>query len=403
MRRWPRLLLVVFRVGPLVCCFGLGLLIGCAEKPPAPNTQQETTTASETGRPQESLRASGYAGADDAAEGSAKDASPSVTPDGAETGLLLFTDQRDTVVLVSRAGEVLRRFPVPGRTRLELAELLPTGDLAVLSVDEGVAVLGPGGRILWSADLAAHHDFEGLPDGSLLVCTHEEREWRGRRVRFDSLVQVSPSEQRLRWSSWDQREALLKLCPPSALDELTTSPVDGVFDRFHLNCIEVLPDTELGRRDSRFRAGNLLLCLRNADLLVILDADTLAPTWSWGPGELDFPHHPSLGTDGRLVVFDNGWHRGHSRVIELDPVAREVTWSWAAAPPRSFFTKTRGAVQRLGKGRLLLTESEKGRLLEVSRDGVVRWAMDNPLRAENGRRRIYRASRVPEGALRTNR
>jgi len=37
------------------------------------------------------------------------------------------------------------------------------------------------------------------------------------------------------------------------------------YDYFHLNTITVLPETPLGIKDDRFRAGNLLVCFRNVN------------------------------------------------------------------------------------------------------------------------------------------
>lgn len=59
------------------------------------------------------------------------------------------------------------------------------------------------------------------------------------------------------------------------------------YDYYHLNIIKVLPDTALGRKDKRFQQGNCLFCLRNADLILILNKDTKDIVWSFGPGVLD--------------------------------------------------------------------------------------------------------------------
>ena len=116
--------------------------------------------------------------------------------------------------------------------------------------------------------------------------------------------------------------------------------------------------------------------------------------WSWGPGELDGPHMPTLLDDGRLLVFDNGTDRDHSRIIELDPVSLEVTWEYRADPPSSFHSKWRGSSQRLPNGNTLICESDRGRVFEVTPEGETVWEFWNPdLRGER-RRGIYRFMRV---------
>lgn len=50
--------------------------------------------------------------------------------------------------------------------------------------------------------------------------------------------------------------------------------------------------------------------------------------WYWGLGELDNPHHPSLFDNGRILIFDNSSRRKYSRIIDLDPFAREIVYEF---------------------------------------------------------------------------
>ena len=172
-------------------------------------------------------------------------------------------------------------------------------------------------------------------------------------------------------------------------------PANQSFEYYHLNTIELLPENELGHRDPRFRAGNWLVSLRNANVVVILDRVTREVVWSWGPGEIELQHMPTLLENGNLLIFDNGTERGFSRVLELDPVAKEIAWRYQADPPEAFFSKWRGANQRLSNGNTLITESERGRVFEVTRDGEIVWEFWNPEVVDGKRKRIYRFTRVP--------
>ncbi len=62
-----------------------------------------------------------------------------------------------------------------------------------------------------------------------------------------------------------------------------------------------------------------------------------------------------------------------------------------------FFTRTRGFVQQLDGGRLLLTLSEEGRVLEYDSVGdlVFEWA--SPLRSKGPRSALYRVVASPAG------
>ena len=161
----------------------------------------------------------------------------------------------------------------------------------------------------------------------------------------------------------------------------------------------------LGERDDRFRAGNLLVCFRNVNLVAVLDRESLEVTWGWGPGELELPHMPTMLENGNLLIYDNGPFRGWSRVIELEPASGEIVWEWPAEEDRgarTFFSEWRGSGQRLPNGNTLICESERGRVFEVTPEGELVWEFWNPELVEGRRRRIYRMLRVPEAALGNN-
>jgi hypothetical protein len=56
----------------------------------------------------------------------------------------------------------------------------------------------------------------------------------------------------------------------------------------------------------------------------------------------------------------------------------------------------RGDAQALPNGNVLITESTKGRVLEITRAGEIVWEFWSPTRGEaNRRRQIYRMLRLP--------
>ena len=138
-----------------------------------------------------------------------------------------------------------------------------------------------------------------------------------------------------------------------------------------------------------------MISLRNADTIVILDRDSLAPVWHWGEGDLELPHDPTWLPDGRLLVFYNGSRRGYSRVLEVEPQTGEVAWRYPDGDTGSLFSEWRGSSQRLPGGNTLVCESERGHVLEVTPGGQVVWEFWNPELGEKGRKRIYRFTRLP--------
>ena len=171
------------------------------------------------------------------------------------------------------------------------------------------------------------------------------------------------------------------------------APGAAAFDYLHPNTVTFLPRTPLGDIDERFRAGNLLVCFRNVNLVAILDQDHLRVVWSW-QGRLERPHHPPMLENGHILIFDNGVVRGYSSVVELDPLRGEVVWEYQGDPPESFYSKTKGSAQRLPNGNTLICEGAPGRVFEVTRDGEVVWEWLNPLVRDDHRGSVYRMSRI---------
>lgn len=388
---------------PAVLLFVLG---ACGSPEPVPAPADEDVEL-------EALKALPYLQWDDNAD----PASRGVTihdPDRAWPGINLFTDDARRGFAVDMRGRVVHRWQLPDRyRRCEHIELLDDGDAIFVCTGQGMVRLAPDSSVVWQRRLRVHHDVAALPDGGFLVpYSARARRHQGWDVVFDAIGHLSADGELL--DSWSSHELLPAIAPhvaPRSVDRQRPEDEaqERAFDYFHLNSIEVLPETELGRRDRRFRAGNLMLCLRNVNLIVILDPTTRELLWHWGPGHLDKPHMPTLLDNGHVLVFDNGASSGRSRVLEVEPVSGEIVWSYPQAPSREapdsgepgevFFSKWRGSNQRLPNGNTLICESERGRALEVTPDGEVVWEFWNPQVRDGKRKRIYRMARVAPSKL----
>jgi outer membrane protein assembly factor BamB len=171
-----------------------------------------------------------------------------------------------------------------------------------------------------------------------------------------------------------------------------------LYDLFHTNTVEIVEkDTKIADK------GNILICLRNLDLIAIVDPLEERVVWSWGQGLLDRPHQPTILENGNILIFDNGMGRDHSRVIEYDPDQGKIVWEYLADPPEDFHSRTRGANQRLPNGNTLITESSKGRVFEVTGDGEIVWEFFNPhfgkRKKEVRRKTIYRMVRLEPASI----
>ena len=397
------------------------LAVGCGE------TQIEDAPRRSAPAPTDlsDLVALGYGGWDPLAEGA--DASGSAgSPIGAAPwpGERVFTDDRSTVYAVNEAGEVRETLFVPRRTQVEFARPLQGGRMLTLSVDEGIDLFEPDGTLVWSLDLAAHHEAAVVPrDGDVAgarlfaVAVHDARSFRGRIVRFDSVVfveeatgQVSSAPGFEPWSTWEHREALdaaaagpahpLSVPPTKGrpISEPEATSEDGgksgpIYDYFHLNGIAFEGPQ------------SMVVCLRNVSVVAAIALPGGTVRWALEPGLLDWPHAPSIvqgpGDGPSVLVFDNGTHRGFSRVLLVDPTDSSVQFEWKGTPERPLWTRTRGFVEELPNRHLLVTESERGRCVEIDRHGRIVWEFLNPeVRGaagaeEHARRRIYRLAARP--------
>ena len=301
--------------------------------------------------------------------------------------------------------------------------ILENGDLIVYREDMGIERLDWDGKILWHVRTGVHHEIYPLPDGSFYALVRRTVAHRGLDTRFSEITRFSGDGEVVEtWSAYEHLDDIkLALDTLSFLDtvldsiqeigislaEMDTlppgvhrakSPGRPLYDYFHMNTVSILPETLAGRVDPRFRAGNLLTCFRNVNQIAILDRESMEIVWAWGEGELEWPHHPTMLDDGRILIFDNGVVREFSRVIEIDPISLTIEWEYVGDPPGSFYSRTRGSAQRLPNGNTLVCEGDRGRCFEITRAGEIVWEWVNPATDDKGHRaQIYRMMRyAPE-------
>ncbi len=298
------------------------------------------------------------------------------------------------------------------------AHMLENGDLLALKKHQQLLRLDWGSQLLWKIDLKAHHDISVENDGSIYTLIRETETYRGFTVSFDGICHLAENGQEI--VSWRTSEALDDLVrglnPAVFLDTVLDSILGasskqpkgagalrkalkdsrrGGLDYFHMNTVGVLPETPLGKEDPRFRRGNLLVCFRNVNQIAVLEKGTFRVLWAWGEGQLEWPHHPTMLPKGHILVFDNGVRRRYSRVVELDPVSEAIVWQYVADPPEDFFSLSRGSAQRLPNGNTLITDSNNGRVFEITPEGEIVWVWLNPVIQRGHRETVYRMLRFP--------
>jgi hypothetical protein len=264
------------------------------------------------------------------------------------------------------------------------------------------------GRLLWRRPLPAHHDLELTPDGRVAALTEHHR----LMPAFHPSVPIRDHYVVLLGKDGSLLERLsltdVLLASPEVFHFQEVRPqtkLDTVeIDLLHANSLEWMRRPSLFDRDPIYGASHVLVCLRHQDSVVILDWETRRVVFAWGQGVLSGPHDATLLENGNILLFDNGLDRKRSRVVEIDPLRREIVWEYTAPEEPDFFTVTRGSAQRLPNGNTLITDSEAGRIFEVTREGDVVWDFRNPNTSRKGEPIVVvRARRLSEFDLEAHR
>lgn len=328
-------------------------------------------------------------------------------------GYTLFTttDEED-VYLVDMEGKLIHVWPTRSSN---LAELKPNGNLVYGSNYRGVEELDWEGNTVWYYTCDYHHDFAITgPNSIMILAGGRHRDFsrpdvfegcaEGLSFLADYCIEIDTRTFSRKWQWWSHEHI-------KELQEIGIPfprPVDihskGRWgDIFHCNTLDVLPDTELGRRDPRFRAGNMMFSYRQLSTIGIVDRDTGDIVWIWGPGELDGQHQPEMIPEidpltgqrmegaGNILVFDNGrYERDYSRVIEVNPVTNEIVWS----SPENWYSWHISGAQRLANGNTFICDGPHGRLFEITPDGDTVWEYVNPYSAGGDSRRLAMKDRI---------
>ena len=306
-------------------------------------------------------------------------------PGVAYPGLNLYVSGHAAeAVLMDMHGQTLHRWRYPLRrlwpdlardpnmAKLEYwrrARLLPDGSLLAIYEGQGLVKLDARSQVLWAYRGGIHHDLDLTPDGTIWALAREGGggALADYAVAFDAAGRLRRKVSILECFARSPWAPLLRRMPAAG-------------DLLHTNTLEVL-DGRFADRDPAFRKGNLLVSVLKLDALAVLDPDRRTVVWA-RTGSWRRQHQPTFLDDGNLLLFDNlGAGPGRSRVLEIDPRTARTVWQYGGRRNDDLYSKTLGSCQRLPNGNTLITESENGRAVEVTRDGRIVWEFHSPHRA----------------------
>ncbi|MEM9387134.1 MAG: arylsulfotransferase family protein [Pseudomonadota bacterium] len=289
--------------------------------------------------------------------------------------------------------------PVPDtHTYFRYARVLADGDLLVVydGVGDtphgyGVVRMDRASKPRWTYLERAHHALDVLPDGRIVTMIHAinhapiPRAGYLRPPRIDDALVVLSAE-----GEEQQRIELLPAFVNSPFEGmlglLPFYLLEGSGDFLHANDVEAVT-ASWAAASPHGEVGQVMVSMREPGVLALIDLASETMTWALR-GPWIGQHDPDLLPNGHVLLYDNGgWFGpgGRSRILEIDPQTQAHAWQYTGTSDAPFHSAIRGVQQRLANGNTLITETQRGRLLEVTPSGDIVWEYLNPARATTER------------------
>lgn len=322
-----------------------------------------------------------------------------VDADGMQPGLTLLTswwkEEGAWVMkarLIDREGTVHYEWKLDGEElfadsrRMEPyihgTHLFPDGDL-MLNVEYGGTVrLDACSDIKWQLPERGHHSIERDDEGNFWIPSLSPERRRGSEQYPDGYPGLGLVWGEPIMNATEDGKVLDKI---NVLDVLYENNLQRHFvktgsyrgDVTHMNDVEPLSPSMAGEYPL-FEAGDLLVSLRNIDLVFVMDPETREVKWSTSD-PFHSQHDPDFVGDGWIGVFDNardfngGRMLGGSRIVALRPHTGEREVWFPTEKSDRFYTPAGGKWQQLENGNMLLIEARAGRVVEVDSTGRTVW------------------------------
>jgi len=262
-------------------------------------------------------------------------------------------------------------------------EMNDKGDLFGVEKDVSLIKLDWNSKILWINKSSFHHDIDIAENGDIYSFTNDPIKilYKSKSVTIlDDSITILDANGRtkkkisLYHSLGERLSGTIET--EKKIDEQLDKRPDETIDVFHVNSIEIIKK----KIDNFANKGDILISIREWNLIAVMDPRKEEIVWSWGENFLKAQHHPTLLDNGNILIFDNRGNEGYSRIIEMNPISKEVEWIYQPLTRNNFFSDTLGGNQKLPNGNLLITESNTGRVFELKEENDLYippfWAKD---------------------------
>ena len=127
----------------------------------------------------------------------------------------------------------------------------------------------------------------------------------------------------------------------------------------------------------------ILVSFRNISTVALIDKKTGKFMWEIGPEIIAQQHDPHILSNGNVLIFDNGVHRfdepmPYSRIIEINPVSKDIIWEYSDKPKFNFFSPYISGALKLPNNNVMITEGNFGRIFQVDLEGNIVWEYISP-------------------------
>lgn len=275
--------------------------------------------------------------------------------------------------------------------------LLPNGDVVFTLSRIGSIRVDACSRVQWRVTEGGHHAVSPTDDGSFWIPGTRQRPrmkstaypdgYPGLKqpVWIEELLHVA-TDGRLR-----EKVNVLDVLYENDLERYiskSNQPEAGTNgprtkDIMHLNDVEPL-SASMADSYPLFDAGDLLVSLRNLDLVFVFDPETSEVAWHAADPFIK-QHDPDFIGNGWIGVYDNnedftnrGTMLGGSRIVALQPHTDSTVVRFPSSQSEPFYSDVRGKWELLDNGNMLLTEAQSGRVVEVTEEGRTVWEWVQP-------------------------
>jgi len=327
-------------------------------------------------------------------------------------GLTFFTFGLDhKALLISMDGKIVHQWHMPfssvwpdpphitspvvdGLINMSAPYLYPNGDvLAIYATDRdtpygyGLVKIDKNSNVIWKYEGRVHHDVDVGRDGKIYLLTHEMIKEKipglniSPPIMDDFVVVLSPDGREL------GKVSITEGFYNSEFKDVLKN-VKG-WEPWHANNVEVLDDN-IADKFPFLTKGCVLVSLKSATAIAAIDLFKKKVIWAIR-GPWIGQHDPDFLENGNMLIFDNKGHfskGGRSRIVEFDPETMETIWEYTGDNVNPFFSAIRSTQQRLPNGNTLITESDNGRIFEVTRAREIVWDYRSPYRAPHDNRLV---------------